>query len=83
MTSFIAKIGEREFLVEELPSFYDYLGYLYYCGGTIAGPIFEYKDYINFIQRTGHYKDIPSTIVPTLIRFSHACGKDNSCNREQ
>jgi|LauGreDrversion4_2_1035121.scaffolds.fasta_scaffold344216_2 hypothetical protein len=68
-------IGEREYLIEELPSFYDFLGYMYYCGGTIAGPFFEYKDYIQFIQRTGHYSNIPSTIMATLRRFSHAVCK--------
>jgi lysophospholipid acyltransferase len=63
--------------VEELPTFFDYLGFMYYCGGTIAGPPFEYKDYINFIQRKGHYANIPNTIVPTLIRLSHAICKSN------
>jgi hypothetical protein len=49
------QIGEKEYLVEKLPSFYEYMGYMYYCGGTIAGPFFEYKDYTNFINRTNHY----------------------------
>jgi len=71
-------IGEREHLLEELPSFYDFLGYMYYCGGTIAGPFFEYKDYINFIERTGHYQAIPSTIKATLNRLSHAVCKHDS-----
>ena len=48
------------------------MGYMYYCGGTIAGPFFEYKDYTNFINRTNHYSAIPTTIVPTLIRFATA-----------
>jgi len=39
------KSREKEYLVEKLPSFYEYMGYMYYCGGTIAGPFFEYKDY--------------------------------------
>ena len=65
-------LGEREYLIEELPTFYEYLGYLYYCGGTIAGPFFEYRDYINFMSRKGNYATIPSTIIPTLIRVSHA-----------
>jgi len=68
-------LGEREYLIEKLPSFYDYMGYMYYCGGTIAGPFFEYKDYLYFINRTGCYSAIPSTFVPTLIRFSHAICK--------
>ena len=38
--------GERIYAIEKCPSFYDYLGYLYYCGGTIAGPFYEYKDFI-------------------------------------
>lgn len=59
-------------MIEKLPSFLDYLGYMYYCGGTIAGPFFEYKDYINFIRCEGNYKMIPSTIIPTLKRVSHA-----------
>jgi lysophospholipid acyltransferase len=69
------KSREKEFLVETLPSFYDYLGYIYYCGGTIAGPFFEYKDYVNFIERKGHYSAIPNTIFETLKRVSHALCK--------
>jgi hypothetical protein len=48
------------------------MGYMFYCGGTIAGPFYEYKDYINFIERKNHYAVIPSTITPTLKRLSHA-----------
>lgn len=51
---------------------------MYYCGGTIAGPFFEYKDYTNFINRTNHYQAIPSTIIPTIIRFATAIGKKNN-----
>jgi lysophospholipid acyltransferase len=68
-------VGEIEYLVEDLPSFYDYMGYMYYCGCTIAGPFFEYKDFINFINRKSHYANIPKTYIPTLIRFSQAICK--------
>lgn len=64
-------LGEREYLIEEVPSFYDYLGYIYPCCGTIAGPFFEFKDYVNFINRAGHYSAIPSTVFATLKRVSH------------
>jgi hypothetical protein len=69
-------IGEREYLVEKLPSFYDYMGYIYYCGGTITGPFFEYKDFINFIERTGHYSNIPNTVFETIKRVCHAMCKN-------
>lgn len=75
------KSREREYLVETLPSFYDYMGYLYYCGGTIAGPFHEYKDYIDFIYRRSIYTSIPSTIIPTLKRFSHAICKQQRLNK--
>jgi len=51
ITSALLFLGEIEYLVEELPSFYDYMGFMYFCGCTIAGPFFEYKDFINFINR--------------------------------
>ena len=73
--SMINLIGERLCLVEELPSFYDYLGYMYYCGGTITGPFFEYNDFINFIYRKGHYSNIPSTYIPAIKRIFHAVCK--------
>jgi len=65
-------LGERIYAIDKVPSFYDYLGYLYYCGGTIAGPFYEYKDYIDFMNREGHYSKIPSTIVATLERLAVA-----------
>eukprot|EP00347_Sterkiella_histriomuscorum_P004536 403360089 len=66
------KTRERVYAIDQCPSFYDYLGYLYYCGGTIAGPFYEYKDYINFMHREGHYLNIPSTIIPTIKRLAVA-----------
>jgi hypothetical protein len=49
---------------------------MYFCGGTLSGPFFEYKDFDNFIHLNSHYKNIPSTIVPTLKRISAALGKN-------
>lgn len=55
-----------------MPSLFDYLGYIYICCGTIAGPFFEFKNYKLFINKQGNYANIPSTYKQTLIRFSHA-----------
>lgn len=73
ITSFA--LGERAYAIKEAPSFSDFLGYMYYCGGTIAGPHYEYADYINFIERKGHYLKIPSSFIPTLKRFATAVCK--------
>jgi len=40
------KTRERYYAIDKCPSFYDFLGYMYFCGGTIAGPFYEYKDFI-------------------------------------
>ena len=45
---------------------------MYFCGATIAGPFYEFRDYKNFIERKEHYKEIPSTIIPSLLRLSNA-----------
>lgn len=58
--------------ISKAPSFVDFIGYMYYCGGTIAGPFYEYTDYINFIETKEHYKHIPNTVLPTLKRLLHA-----------
>ena len=69
-------IGERLYAIDKIPKFWDYLGYMFFCGGTIAGPFYEYKDYINFIQKKDDYSYIPNTILPTLKRIFHAiCNK--------
>ena len=68
-------IGEKEFSVRETPTFQDFMGYMYYCGGSISGPFFEYHDFIEFIELKGRYSKIPSTIVPTLSRLSIAVCK--------
>jgi len=42
--------------------FLEYLSYMYYCGSTLCGPNFEYKDFVNFIELKENYSKIPPTI---------------------
>jgi hypothetical protein len=51
---------------------------MYYCGGTLSGPFFEYHDFMLFIEKEERYKNIPSTIVPTLKRLAEAFCNDYS-----
>ena len=49
---------------------------MYFCGATIAGPFFEYKDYINLIEKKEEYQKIPSTVLPALKRlFTAFCNE--------
>ena len=48
-------LGQREYAILEIPGFKDYLGYMYFCGATIAGPFYEFKDYKNLIEKREHY----------------------------
>jgi len=45
---------------------------MYYCGGTLAGPFYEYKDFMNFMELKDEFKNIPNTFLPTIKRFSTA-----------
>ena len=40
----------------------------YSCGicGSVVGPFYEYKDYIELINLEGRYKNRPSTVWPTI-----------------
>jgi hypothetical protein len=51
--------------------FLEYLSYMYYCGSTLCGPNFEYKDFVNFIELKENYSKIPPTISATTIRMAH------------
>ena len=39
------KRREKLYAVEEIPSFFDFISYLYFCGAAISGPFYEYKDF--------------------------------------
>jgi len=60
-----------------LPTLIEYMGFVHFSSGCIIGPFIEYKDFINWIYLTGHYKDMPrgdlSTVWPSLKRFFAGC----------
>lgn len=39
------KSREKAFAIEEVPSFFDFIAYLYFCGAAISGPFYEFKDF--------------------------------------
>ena len=39
------KPREKAYAVEKMPSFFDFMSYLYFCGAAISGPWYEYKDF--------------------------------------
>lgn len=66
------KSRELKYAIEEIPSFLDFIAYLYFCGAAISGPFYEFKDFIMMIRQEGDFKRIPSTLKPGLTRFVHA-----------
>jgi lysophospholipid acyltransferase len=63
---------ELEFANEEgRPSFVDYWAYLYFCGGAISGPWFEFRDFQDYLRGRKQYAKIPSTVRPALTRILH------------
>ena len=44
------KSREKVYAVQEVPSLFDFMAYLYYCGAAISGPFYEYKDFVDHIQ---------------------------------
>ena len=57
---------------EQSISFFDFMSYMYFCGGAISGPWFEYVDFNAYCKSEGRYQKIPSTWWPALKRFGQA-----------
>ena len=66
------KPREKAYAIEEIPSFFDFISYLYFCGAAISGPWYEYKDFKQMINKEGDFKDVPSTWKAAITRFLHA-----------
>ena len=49
-----------------MPTFFEMYSFIFASSGCIIGPLFEYKDYDNFINIKERYMKIPNTLVPTL-----------------
>jgi hypothetical protein len=46
---------------------------VFFCSGCIVGPFLEYSDFVNFMELTGDYKDLPATsLIPSVERLLHA-----------
>lgn len=62
--------------VDRMPSLIEFYSYIYYYGGVLVGPCYEYIDYINYTNlnmfKSDKSKNIPSTLIPSLICVSKA-----------
>lgn len=75
--------GERKrFAIEKLPNPLEYFGYIFCFTCILAGPAFEFKDYVTIIDKTAFQKpirkdktkddvevEVPSTLAPSLYRL--------------
>lgn len=59
-------VYQKAFSVTKVPSILEYFSYAYFYPTAICGPFLEYKDFKQFIYKEERYKNIPSTLRPTL-----------------
>lgn len=50
---------EVQYKIDRMPSFFEFMSYVCWCCGGLVGPCFEFKDFKDFMELTGHYKDMP------------------------
>ena len=55
-----------------MPNILQFLSYSFNVNGCMVGPFYEYRDFIEMIEKKGRYENIPSPILPTMNRFLHA-----------
>ena len=53
--------------IEEMPSFFTYMSYMYFFPASLVGPSMHYTDYINYIEQRGRYANIPSARNETIV----------------
>ncbi|KAJ3080235.1 lysophospholipid acyltransferase, partial [Quaeritorhiza haematococci] len=58
--------SQKRRAIVEMPSLIEYLGYMFFFGGFLVGPSFEFKDYKDFIDQRPPFDSIPSSAIPTL-----------------
>lgn len=68
------KPREMLFALDERPSFFDYMSYIYFSISSICGPWIEYKDLMEFFKAKNNYKDIHSkrSFFPAILLFVSA-----------
>jgi lysophospholipid acyltransferase len=60
---------QKKYAIKDVPSIAEFFAAALSPSQSIAGPSGNYNDFINFINLTGDFSNIPSTVMPCLIRF--------------
>lgn len=63
-----SKLSTRQikYRIVELPSFFHFLSFVYFYGGAVVGPSYDFNDHQNFIYRRGEYAKVQKTFLPSL-----------------
>lgn len=69
---FFKKLDQKKYAIQELPNILEVMSYAFFFPACLVGPFYEYKDFIDFINRRGEFTHIPSTFKASTIRLSHA-----------
>ena len=65
---------ENNMALSEMPSIFKILVYTFNVPSCIASPFYEYKDFEEWMELKGRYKNIPDPKKHAVIRFLHAIG---------
>ena len=60
--------SKQKLMIKEF-SLLEFLSYIYFFPSCLMGPFFEYKDFIDFINEKGDYKEIPDTFYMAFKRL--------------
>lgn len=52
--------------IEQLPSFWEYFGFIHFFGSCVMGPFFDYYDYRLYVHNKAEFTRIPSTVLETF-----------------
>eukprot|EP00357_Protocruzia_adherens_P012722 CAMPEP_0114990034 /NCGR_PEP_ID=MMETSP0216-20121206/10546_1 /TAXON_ID=223996 /ORGANISM="Protocruzia adherens, Strain Boccale" /LENGTH=476 /DNA_ID=CAMNT_0002353113 /DNA_START=20 /DNA_END=1450 /DNA_ORIENTATION=+ len=58
--------------IRDTPSYFDYLGFMFFFSVCIVGPSTEYKDYEDTVYQRGAYTGCPLPILPSLFSLVYS-----------
>ncbi|KAI8920321.1 MBOAT, membrane-bound O-acyltransferase family-domain-containing protein [Powellomyces hirtus] len=63
---------QRKLAIRKMPGLVEYLGYIFFFGGFLVGPAFEFVDYKRFTENQPPFNERPSSLIPTVRNMTAA-----------
>jgi len=58
--------SSRRQAIRTFPNILEFFGFVFFFGGFLVGPSFQFNDYVQFVKKEGPFANYPSTFIPAM-----------------